>query len=260
MNNEIQLFHNDEFGEVRTVMIDGEPWFVGKDVAEALGYAKSRNAIAIHVDEEDKTLALIQGGWSTGQQKTVLINESGVYSLILSSKLPNANQFKHWVTSDILPAIRKTGGYSVKDSAYFIGKFFPYASEQQQTLLQVTLDHLDALSRQIETNKPKVEFADHVAESESLIDMNTMSKLAKHNGIEIGQNRLFEWLRNNGILMKNNVPYQQYMDRGYFEVREGSFTVNGETRLYHKTLVTGKGQLYIIRKLLEEYADDDAND
>ncbi|MBO4524188.1 MAG: phage antirepressor KilAC domain-containing protein [Ruminococcus sp.] len=256
MKNEIQLFHNDEFGEVRTVMIDGNPWFVGKDVACILGYAKPQNAIANHVDDEDKTSALIQGTGSNYKSKTVLINESGVYSLILSSQLPNAKSFKRWVTSEILPALRKTGGYSVNDSAYFIGKFFPYATEQQQTLLQVTLDHLDALSRQIETDKPKVEFADHVAESESLIDMNTMSKLAKHNGIKIGQNRLFEWLRDNGILMKNNVPYQIYMERGYFKVREGSFTVNGETRLYHKTLVTGKGQLFIIRKLLEEYADD----
>ena len=256
MKNEIQLFHNDEFGEIRTLLIDGEPWFVGKDVADTLGYAKPQNAISIHVDDEDKTSALIQGTGSNYKSKTVLINESGVYSLILSSKLPNAKSFKRWVTAEILPALRKTGGYTVKDSAYFIGKFFPYATEQQQTLLQVTLDHLDALSRQIETDKPKVEFADHVAESESLIDMNTMSKLAKHNGIKIGQNRLFEWLRDNGILMKDNVPYQQYMERGYFEVREGSYTVNDETRLYHKTLITGKGQLFIIRKLLEEYADD----
>ena len=256
MKNEIRLFHNDEFGEVRTMLIEGKAWFVGKDVAITLGYAKPQNAISIHVDDEDKTSALIQGTGSNYKSKTVLINESGVYSLILSSKLPNAKSFKRWVTAEILPALRKTGGYTMNDSAYFIGKFFPNASEQQQMLLQITFDHLESLNRQIETDKPKVAFADHVAGSDSLIDMNTMAKLAKHNGIIIGSNRLFEWLRNHGILMKNNVPYQQYMDRGYFEVREGSFTVNGETRLYHKTLVTGKGQLYIIRKLLEEYLED----
>lgn len=140
-------------------------------------------------------------------------------------------------------------------------RFYEHCEMNDKLLsqMQITFDHLESLNRQIEADKPKVAFADHVACSDSLIDMNTMSKLAKHNGIKIGQNRLFEWLRDNGILMKNNVPYQQYMERGYFKVREGSFTVNGETRLYHKTLVTGKGQLYIIRKLLEEYADD-AND
>ena len=120
--------------------------------------------------------------------------------------------------------------------------------------------HFESLNRRIETNKPKVAFADHVAGSDSLIDMNTMAKLAKHHRIKIGRTRLFEWLRGNGILMENNVPYQQYMERGYFEVREGSFTVNGETRLYHKTLITGKGQLFIIKKLLEEYADDEAKE
>lgn len=256
MKNEILLFHNDEFGEIRTLLIDGEPWFVGKDVADTLGYAKTQNAISIHVDDEDKTSALIQGTGSNYKSKTVLINESGVYSLILSSKLPNAKSFKRWVTAEILPALRKTGGYTVNDSAFFIGKFFPNASEQQQVLLQITFDHLESLNRQIETDKPKVAFADHVSGSDSLIDMNTMAKLAKKNKIQIGRTRLFEWLRDHGVLMKNNVPYQQYMERGYFEVREGSYTVNGETRLYHKTLITGKGQLFIIRKLLEEYADD----
>ena len=254
MNNQVQLFHNDEFGEVRTVMMNGEPWFVGKDVTHILGYRNASKALNDHVDGEDKLNN--ESLSSLGQRGGWLINESGVYSLILSSKLPNAKSFKRWVTAEILPALRKTGGYTVNDSAFIIGKFFPNASEQQQMLLQITFDHLESLNRQIEADKPKVAFADHVAGSDSLIDMNTMSKLAKHNGIKIGQNRLFEWLRDNNILMKNNVPYQAYMERGYFEVREGSFTVNGETRLYHKTLITGKGQLFIIRKLLEEYADD----
>lgn len=258
MNHNIQMFHNDDFGDIRTMLLDGEPWFVGKDVAVTLGYAKPQNAIAIHVDDEDKTSALIQGTGSNYKSKTVLINESGVYSLILSSKLPNAKSFRHWVTSEILPALRRTGGYTLNDSAYFISRFFPNASEQQQTVLQITFDHLESLNRQIETDNPKVAFADHVAGSDSLIDMNTMAKLAKRSRIPIGRTRLFEWLRDHGILMKNNVPYQQYMERGYFEVREGCFTVNGETRLYRKTLVTGKGQLFIMEKLLAEYAHDDA--
>lgn len=109
---EIKIFKNPQFGEIRTMEKDGEPWFVGKDVAELLGYAKPQNAIATHVDDEDKTLAPIQGGCSTGTQNTIIINESGLYSLILSSKLPTAKEFKRWVTSEVLPSIRKTGGYN----------------------------------------------------------------------------------------------------------------------------------------------------
>lgn len=114
--NDLMIFNNPEFGEVRTLTIDNEPWFVGKDVAEILGYVKPRNAIATHVDDDDKALAPIQGGCSTGTQDTAIINESGLYSLIMSSKLPSAKKFKRWVTSEVLPSIRKTGSYSVKHS------------------------------------------------------------------------------------------------------------------------------------------------
>lgn len=111
---ELQIFNNPEFGEVRTTVIDGEPWFVGKDVAVALGYAKPENAISNHVDDEDKTSTLIQGSGSNYKSKAILINESGLFSLVLGSKLPSAKQFKHWVTSEVLPTIRKTGSYSMK--------------------------------------------------------------------------------------------------------------------------------------------------
>ena len=109
---EIKIFKKQEFGAIRTMEKDGEPWFVGKDVAELLGYAKPQNAIATHVDDEDKTLAPIQGGCSTGTQNTIIINESGLYSLILSSKLPSAKAFKRWITHEVIPSIRKTGGYN----------------------------------------------------------------------------------------------------------------------------------------------------
>lgn len=112
--NEIQIFNNPEFGDIRTLEIDNEPWFVGKDVASALGYVKTENAIAVHVYEDDKTTTLIQGTGSNYKSNAVLINESGLYSLILSSKLPSAKSFKHWVTSEVLPSIRKTGSYTAK--------------------------------------------------------------------------------------------------------------------------------------------------
>ena len=135
------VFNHPEFGELRTVEIDGVVWFVGKDVAEALGYSKSRNAIAAHVDEEDKTHAPIQGGCSTGIQDTIVINESGLYALILSSKLPSAKEFKHWVTSEVLPSIRKTGGYvNPSQSDLFLDTYLPFADQNTRLLFKTTLD------------------------------------------------------------------------------------------------------------------------
>lgn len=121
--NKMTLFTNEELGNVRALEIDGEPYFVGKDVAVALGYAKPENAISAHVDQEDKTTTLIQGGGSNYKSKTTLINESGLYSLILSSKLPKAKEFKHWITAEVLPVIRKTGGY-VNDTKQFVDYYF----------------------------------------------------------------------------------------------------------------------------------------
>lgn len=253
MNNEMQIFQNPEFGTVRTVMIDGEPWFVAADVTGILGYRNNRKAVADHVDDEDKgvTKCYTPGG----QQNLTVINESGLYSLILSSRLPNAKRFKHWITSEVLPSLRKTGGY-IMDDEYFIKRYAPNADEQSAAFLRLTLGTIMQLNRQIEENQPKVDFANQVAESVSLIDMNRMAKLAADHGIRIGSVRLFRWLRQKGILMNNNLPYQEYIERGYFVVKEGTYERNHEMHIYSKTLVTGKGQLYLIARLREEYAED----
>lgn len=145
------VFNHPEFGELRTVEIDGVVWFVGKDVAEALGYSKSRNAIAAHVDEEDKTHAPIQGGCSTGVQDTIVINESGLYALILSSKLPSAKEFKHWVTSEVLPTIRKTGGYvNPSQSDLFLDTYLPFADQNTRLLFKTTLDTIQQQNNTIQ--------------------------------------------------------------------------------------------------------------
>lgn len=145
------VFNHPEFGELRTVEIDGVVWFVGKDVAEALGYSKSRNAIAAHVDEEDKTHAPIQGGCSTGVQDTIVINESGLYSLILSSKLPSAKEFKHWVTAEVLPSIRKTGGYvNPSQSDLFLNTYLPFADQNTRLLFKTTLDTIQQQNNTIQ--------------------------------------------------------------------------------------------------------------
>ena len=257
MNNEIQLFHNDEFGDVRTVIINGEPWFVAKDVATILKYTNPLKAIRDHVFEEDKGVnELFTPG---GKQRITVINESGVYSLILLSKLQSDSAFKHWVTSEILPTIRKTGRYSCDDATFLINKFFPVATEQQRVLLHTAFTQIETLSAQIEEDRPKVEFADQVASTDALITIGTMAKVASDKGIAMGQNRLFQFLRDMHILIdsedkRKNLPYQEYLDRGYFKVREKAFHKrNGTYEPYFQTMVTGKGQLYIIKRLRKDY-------
>ena len=247
--NEIKIFDNPEFGKVRTMEINGEPYFVGKDVAEILGYTKARNAIASHVDSEDKKDAPIQGDLGGTQEMTV-INESGLYSLILSSKLPKAKEFKRWVTSEVLPSIRKHGAYAVdellNDPEFAIKTFTALKEERERS---------KRLSEQIEADKPKVIFADSVSAAKSSILIGDLAKLLKQNGVNIGQNRLFEWLRQNGYLIKDgtskNMPTQRAADMKLFEVKVR--TVNnpdGSIRETKTTVVTGKGQVYFVNKFL----------
>ena len=244
--NELQVFENQEFGEVRSLLINSEPWFVGKDVASVLGYADTNKAIAMDVDNEDKlndktALSLGQrGGW--------LINESGLYSLILSSKLPSAKKFKRWVTSEVLPALRKTGQYQVKELS---------GQELMAKALIEAQSVLAAKDKVIEEMKPKVVFADAVATSHTSILVGELAKILKQNGIEIGQKRLFAWLREKGYLIKRkgtdyNMPTQKAMDLGLFEIKEGSYINGSGANITTKTpKVTGKGQQYFINKFLQ---------
>lgn len=249
MKNELEIFKNEEFGEIRTVTIDGEPWFVGKDVATALGYSNTRDAIAKHVDDEDKGVAKCDT--PSGKQNMSIINESGLYALIFGSKLESANRFKHWVTSEVLPSIRKHGAYmtnevierTLTDPDYLIQLATALKEERQARKLA---------EEKIEKQKPLVDFANQVSDTTDLIDMKTMAKLLKDNNINIGRNRLFEFLRIKKILMKDNQPYQQYVDAGYFKVNEYAYTNSfGQTKTNRQTFVTGKGQLYITKKVKE---------
>lgn len=244
--NEVQLF-NFESHEVRSLLLNNEPWFVGKDVAEALGYSKARNAIATHIDSEDKKDAPIQGTLGGVQEMTV-INESGLYSLVLSSKLPSAKKFKRWVTSEVLPALRKTGQYQVKELS---------GSELMAKALIEAQSVLAAKDKQIEQMKPKALFADAVATSHTSILVGELAKILKQNGIEMGQKRLFAWLREKGYLIKRqgtdyNMPTQKAMDLGLFEIKEGSYVNGSGVNITTKTpKVTGKGQQYFINKFLQ---------
>lgn len=244
---DMKIWENPEFGELRIVDMDGEPWMVGKDVAQALGYQNASKALNDHVDPEDKLnneslLSLGQrGGW--------LINESGLYSLVLSSKLPGAKRFRRWVTGEVLPSIRKDGGY-IKTAP---GMTDADIMAKAILLAQKTIDGQKA---QIAEMTPKALFADAVSASSTSILVGDLAKLIRQNGLDIGQNRLFDWLRNNGYLIRAkgmswNMPTQRSMDMGLFEVKETSITHSDGHISVNKTVkVTGKGQIYFVNKLV----------
>lgn len=188
--NDLKIFENKEFGKIRTVIENGETWFIGKEVADILEYANTAKAIRDHVDEEDKLTERIV---LSGQNREVIfINESGLYSLILSSKLPNAKKFKKWVTSEVLPSIRKNGGY-------IAGQETMSDDELMARALQVAQNKILERDKQIETMKPKAIFADAVAASHTSILIGDLAKLISQNGVSIGQKRLFKWLRDNRL-------------------------------------------------------------
>lgn len=248
----VEIFKNPEFGEVRTLMVNNEPWFVGKDVAVALGYARTADAVAAHVDAEDKGVGKIPT--PGGEQDVTIINESGRYSLVLSSKLPTAKQFKRWVTHEVIPSIRKHGMYATdgllakatQDPDFLIGLLNNMKDERKK--------RLEAESKLNEAH-PKIVFADAVSVSKNAILIFDLAKILKQNGVEIGGRRLFDKLREEGFLIKSgsskNMPTQRAMDMGLFVIKEGSY-INGQgVNVTTKTTkATGKGQLYFINKFL----------
>lgn len=250
--NDIQVFNNPEFGEIRTVEINNEPWFVGKDIAVALGYKDTVNAIKAHVDDEDKA------GWQIttqfGTKETTVISESGLYALVLSSKLPTAKKFKRWVTSEVLPSIRKHGAYMTPETLEKM-VLTPDFGIRLLTELKAEQDKRKALEATVEEQKPHVLFSNAVSASKTTILIGALAKLLKQNGINIGQNRLFEWLRQNGFLVKRgdnrNMPTQKAMEMGFFEVKESChLNSNGCNVITKTTVVTGKGQCYFINRFL----------
>ncbi len=253
--NNLQIFNFNGL-DVRTVLIDGEPYFVGKDVAEVLGYRNTRDALKKHVDNEDKKSEIVNSSQlsqnATGYQNIDLITESGVYSLIFGSKLPTAKKFKHWVTSEVLPAIREHGAYMTDEKAFDVVNNKAGLAD----LLQQAADQLKQKDIQIAEMKPKALFADSVATSNSTILVGELAKILRGNGIEIGQNRLFDWLRKNGYLISKkgssyNLPTQKSMNLGLFKIKETTINhSNGSVSISKTAKVTGKGQQYFINKFL----------
>lgn len=247
MNN-LQLFEFEN-QKVRTLKIDDEPYFVGKDVADILGYKNGSRDINNHVDDEDKLKYQIS---TAGQKREqTLVNESGLYSLILSSKMPNAKRFKHWVTSEVLPTIRKHGAYMTDEKAFDV----VHNKNGLADLLQQAADQLKQKDIQIEKMKPKAMLADAITASETSILVGEMAKILKKNGVNTGQNRFFKWLRENGYLIKRkgtdyNMPTQKSMNLKLFEIKERTIVDGNSTRIVKTPKITGNGQQYFTNLFL----------
>lgn len=248
--NELQIFENAEFGQIRTVQLNNETYFVGKDIAEALGYSNTRDALATHVADEDKnTVAIFDG--NRGNPNQTVINESGLYALIFGSKLESAKRFKHWVTSEVLPSIRKHGVYAVDE---LINN--PEMAIKAFTALKEEREKNKILQADNERMKPKEIFADAVATSHTSILVGELAKILNQNGIKTGQNRLFDWLRENEYLIKRNgidknMPTQKSIELGLFEIKETAVSMpDGSVKISKTPKVTGKGQQYFINKFL----------
>lgn len=251
MNN-LQIFNSPDFGQIRTIQQNGEPWFVGKDVAKILGYERADNAIRNHVDDEDKLMHQIS---ASGQNREMyIINESGLYSLILSSKMPKAKEFKRWVTSEVIPAIRKTGGYIAGSENMTDAEIMAKAVLVAQSTIRQRDQRIKELESDVAAAKPKVLFADAVSASDSTILIGDLAKLIKQNGHPIGQKRLFNWMREQGYLIKRqgadyNSPTQRAMEMGLFKIKETAIShSDGHVSVSKTTKVTGKGQQYFINK------------
>ena len=244
--NELQVFNNAMFGNVRIFLEDNEPWFVAKDVCDCLDLSNSRKALSrLEDDEKGVTLSDTLGG----KQEMATVNEYGLYSLVMSSRKPEAKEFKRWVTHEVLPSIRKYGSYNMNIPRTLPDALKLYANE---------IEAHNKTKALVEEQKPKVLFADAVNASHTSILVGDLAKLLRQNGLDIGQNRLFEKLRQEGYLIKQkgesyNMPTQRSMDMKLFEVKESTFTnPDGSTHITKTPKVTGKGQIYFTNRYLGE--------
>lgn len=249
--NALKIFENSEFGKIQVIERNGEPWFIGKEIATVLGYKNASDALIKHVDDEDKGVA--KRDTLGGKQNIVIINESGLYSLVLSSKLEKAKAFKRWVTSEVIPAVRKHGGYLTNEKIEEVLND-PDTIIKLATTLKEERAKRNEAERRLEEAKPKVIFADAVSASDNTVLIGELAKIIKQNGKEMGQKRLFDWLRDNGYLIKQkcadyNMPTQKAMEMGLFRIKKTAIThSDGHVTVSRTVKVTGKGQQYFINK------------
>ena len=249
MKNELKTFTNFTFGSIRGIEINGESWLVGKDVAEVLGYKNTRDALSNHVDDEDKTSVAIHDGRQN--RNMTIVNESGFYSLVLGSKLPNAKKFKKWVTSEVLPSIRKHGMYATDELLDNPDLLIQIATKlkEEKELNRRLQEENEEKNKLIEKQKPKAEFYDEIIDSTTVIGMKEVADILNVKGY--GRNNLFKFLREKGILNRKNEPYRKYIEQGLFEIKESKYIVDNEVKIKPTTYVTQKGLDYI-RKILNK--------
>jgi anti-repressor protein len=268
--NDLQIFNNKEFGNVRAVVVNDLPWFVGKDVCEAFGDTNYRRSLS-NIDESDKGVSQIDT--PGGKQNMVVINESGLYSLLfqmqpqkakgvsqndalINERIEKLHRFKHWVTSEVLPSIRKNGGYIVGQETMSDEELMAKALLVANNKIAERDKIIEQKQARIEQMKPKEIFADAVATSHTSILVGDLAKLICQNGVQIGQKRLFVWLRDKGYLIKSgssyNMPTQRYIEQGLFEIKESNLVnPDGSVRITRTPKVTGKGQVYFVNKFLK---------
>lgn len=268
--NDLQIFNNKEFGNVRAVVVNDLPWFVGKDVCEAFGDTNYRRSLS-NIDESDKGVSQIDT--PGGKQNMVVINESGLYSLLfqmqpqkakgvsqndalINERIEKLHRFKHWVTSEVLPSIRKNGGYIAGQETMSDEELMAKALLVANNKIAERDKIIEQKQARIEQMKPKEIFADAVATSHTSILVGDLAKLICQNGVQIGQKRLFVWLRDKGYLIKSgssyNMPTQRYIEQGLFEIKESNLVnPDGSVRITRTPKVTGKGQVYFVNKFLK---------
>ena len=243
--NDLQIFNSSEFGQIRTVTKDNEPMFCLGDLCKALEL--TAKGVKQRLDDEVISNYPIEDSLGR-KQNTLFVNEDGLYDVILESRKYSAKKFRKWVTSEVLPSIRKSGGY-------IAGQEEMSDSELMAKALLVAQKQIEERNKQIEIMQPKAIFADAVATSKTSILVGDLAKLICQNGVQIGQKRLFEWLRENGYLIKSgssyNMPKQRYVEQGLFEVKESNVqNPDGSVRITRTTKVTGKGQVYFVNKFI----------
>lgn len=249
--NELKIFENAEFGQVRTTDINGQPYFMDSDVAKSLGYSRPNDAILKHCRATAKRSIPISGK----MQEVNFIPESDIYRLIIKSKLPSAQRFEKWVMEEVLPSIRKNGGYIAGQENLSDEELLERAVLVARKKIAERDEIIKKQQEQIEADKPKTIFADAVSASKTSILIGDLAKLICQNGYQIGQKRLFDWLRTNGYLIKSgdskNMPTQRYVEQGLFEIKESNIqNPDGSIRITKTTKVTGKGQIYFVNKFL----------
>lgn len=245
---DIQIFKNEQFGEVRTIAKDGEPWFVAADVCKALEIGNPTDAIR-RLDTDERTLVSIEGA-SNGLPVNA-VSEAGLYTLVLGSRKPEAKAFKRWITHEVIPTIRRHGAYATETTIENIIAD-PESGIKLLQALKAEQERRKEAEAIAEAQRPKALFADAVAASDNSILVGELAKILRQNGVETGQNRLFQWMRENGYIMRyTNMPTQYSMERGLMEVKERAINnPDGSIRITQTTKITGKGTLYFVNKFL----------